>query len=181
MQAISIRSRGNQSWKRGLEASIIVATTIESFRNIQRSFIPWARLSRRIRASGTEKVFLVKQSTELKRGTMKAGNQKQWAIVDRRSPLASLVSFRFQFRVSSPRCLITASFSSLRETSNDQTNFHTLKGRRCFSPRVSPLPSFVLTSKIDPRLDEETIEKIVRRIVRRNHLRGFGSIDFSKR
>lgn len=99
----------------------------------------------------------------------------------RRQALASLVSFRFQFRVSSPRRLITASFSSLRETSNDQTNFHTLKGRRYFSPRVSPLPSFVLTSKIDPRLDEETIEKIVRRIVRRNHLRGFGSIDFSKR
>lgn len=179
MQAISIRSRGNQSWKRGLEASIIVATTIESFRNIQRSFIPWARLSRRIRASGTEKVFLVKQSTELKRGTMKAGNQKQWAIVDRRSPLASLVSFRFQFRVSLP----STSYNSLLFIPpwNDQTNFHTLKGRRCFSPRVSPLPSFVLTSKIDPRLDEETIEKIVRRIVRRNHLRGFGSIDFSER
>lgn len=75
--------------------------------------------------------------------------------------LPRLVS-RFQFRVSSPpRLTPSASFSSFRET-NDQTNFHTLKGRGRFSSRQSPLLYPVLPCRIDPRFDEETIEKIVR-------------------
>lgn len=67
--------------------------------------------------------------------------------------LSRLVS-RFQFRVSSsfPRRLITASFSSLRETSNDQTNFHTLKGRRCLLPEaISPSFPFFLRLNVEDR------------------------------
>lgn len=97
-----------EAWKPRSSSSRLLSNP---FQNIQRarSFIPWARLSRRIRASGTEKVFLVKQSTELKRGTMKAGNQKQWAIVDRRSPLSS----RFAFSVPSFLLLPSTSYNSL--------------------------------------------------------------------
>lgn len=98
-------NRENEAWKPRSSSSWLLSNPFQR----ARSFILWARLSRRIRASGTEKVFLVKQSTELKRGTMKAGNQKQWAIVDRRSPLSS----RFAFSVPSFLLLPSTSYNSL--------------------------------------------------------------------
>lgn len=140
--------------------AIIITATIKSFRDIQfaRSFIPGFVYH----ASGTEKVFLetvdgVKESDD-ESGQPETISYRRQAFATR---LPRLVS-RFQFRVSSPpRLTPSASFSSFRET-NDQTNFHTLKGRGRFSSRQSPLLYPVLPCRIDPRFDEETIEKIVR-------------------
>lgn len=94
----------------------------------------------------------------------------------RRSPLSlSLVSFRvFSSEFPSLDVLYQPRFHpSVKRATIKRTSIR-LKDEDA-SPRGYLLPSsFVLTSKIDPRFeDEETIEKIVRRIVRRNDLHEF--------
>lgn len=155
-RAISIRSQSRKSDYHYSHDQILSRHPIRAL------ILPWVRLSRWIRASGTEKVFLetvdgVKESDD-ESGQPETISYRRQAFATR---LPRLVS-RFQFRVSSPpRLTPSASFSSFRET-NDQTNFHTLKGRGRFSSRQSPLLYPVLPCRIDPRFDEETIEKIVR-------------------
>lgn len=160
METISIWSRGNQSWKRGLEASIIIVTIIiESFpKHPTRaralihplgSFITTDSRERNGKGVSGETVDGVKERDD-ESGQPETMSYRRQAFAARLSRLVS----RFQFRVSSsfPRRLITASFSSLRETSNDQTNFHTLKGRRCLLPEaISPSFPFFLRLNVEDR------------------------------